>query len=356
MKNRIEISIIIINLNGYSYVDACIKSILRSNTSNYEIVIVDNGSTDNSIPRLSKKHKAHSHLISYIELDRNYGPSYARNAGVRASNGAFLGFLDNDTVVHPDWAIAAISAFKHNPKLGIIQCKLLLNQNREHIDYVGEYLGQNGFLVQRATANERDIGQHDSSDKILAAKSAGMFIRKKVFDVIGGFDDDYFIYVEETDLGWRCWLYGYECEFCAHSVVYHEYGTSSVILGESKNNYNAKFHGSKNYILTLLKNLETKNLIRILSIHVLLWVGLSAYSLIRGRAKSSYWIIMGILWNMSNIRNSLRKRKEIQKRRIIGDNELFRIIMRKESFMYFVNKATMPIKIGNAEGFIKNYK
>jgi GT2 family glycosyltransferase len=349
-----EVSIIIVNYNGKSYVDKCVDSILKSESPSVEVIVVDNGSVDESIMYLSNKYKNLLN-IKFIELDKNYGPAYARNIGVSSSSGIYIGFLDNDTVVDKNWVIEAITKFKYNPQLAIIQCKLILASSRTRLDYVGEYLGQNGFLVQRNIAGEEDTGQYDQVVEILAAKSAGMFITKEAFIKIGGFDPDFFIYVEETDLGWRSWLAGYHVIYLPSSIVYHEFGTSSIILSNNQNNRNGKYHGCKNYILTLCKNLGVRSLVAILPIHVGLWLGLAWYSLIRrGDWKAFTWIHLAISWNFINIGRTLTKRRLVQNERKITDNDLFKIIMRKRPLSYFINKVTIVQKVGNAEGFIKS--
>ena len=348
------LSIIIVNFNGLDYLDRCIKSIIDSNYKEVEIIVVDNGSSDESVKYIKNKYKnIFLSKLFIIELDKNYGPAKARNIGVERAKGEYLCFLDNDTIVHPNWAIPAIEEFKKNKRTGIIQCKLMLASDRNKFDYIGEYLGTNGFLVQRVPANIIDKGDYDYREIILAAKSAGMFIRKSVFDKISGFDTDYFIYVEETDLGWRSWLCGYEAVFIPDSIVYHEFGTSSIVLGESKNNYNAKFHGSKNYILTNLKNLSFLNLLKILPIHIFLWFGLAFFSLIKGQFKAFFWIQCGIFWNIFNIRKTIKKRQKIQNSRKIDDKILMQKIMIKKPFFYYFNKAIDQSRIGNANGFVR---
>lgn len=346
-----RLSVIIVNYGAKEYADKCVRSILDSHSADYEVIVVDNGSPDGSVEFLRDKYADRKDVVRVIALDQNYGPAKARNVGVAASGGKYIAFLDNDTEVHPDWANTAIAGFEQDEKLGIIQCKLLLAKERDKIDYVGEYIGGNGFLVQRAPAGERDEGQYDQKIEILAAKSAGMFIRRETFDRIGGFDEDYFIYVEETDLGWRSWLAGYRAVFLPASVVYHEFGTSALVLGRSKNNYNTKFHGTKNYILTLFKNLDTGHLFTIWPTHILLWKGLAWFSLIRGDFNAFRWIYGGILWNVRHFPDSLKKRKAVQSKRRISDGELFPIVMRKKPFRYYFQKATAKHKIGNAEGF-----
>jgi len=344
-------SVVIVNCNGRPYLNRCIKSIVDSNSQDYEIIIVDNGSSEGSVDFIRNTYANLKDKLKLVALAKNYGPARARNEGVKVVTSEYLCFLDNDTEVHPNWAVEAIKEFKKDEKIGIVQCKLLLAQERNKLDYVGEYLGQNGFLVQRAFGGEIDSGQYDKNMEILAAKSAGMFIRKAVFEKIGGFDGDYFMYVEETDLGWRSWLLGYRNIFVYKSVVYHEFGTSSITIGKMKSNYNAKFHGSKNYILTLFKNLETKNLFRILIPHVILWLGLACYNLFRGKISECYWILLGIGWNIGNLPKSIQKRRWVQKARVKGDDQLFKIFMKKMPFWYYLNKATTKMHLGNAESF-----
>lgn len=351
IHNKIVVSIIVINFNGSKYVRKCVNSIFESKTPNLEVIVVDNGSIDNSLAILNTFKQIKNNTLKIIALKKNFGPSYARNQGVKIARGKYIGFLDNDTIVDKQWARESINVFEQNNRLGVIQCKLLLNKERNKIDYVGEYIGQNGFLIQTAQAGEIDKNQYNKPSKILAAKSAGMFIRKDVFNKIRGFDEDYFIYVEETDLGWRVWLAGYECRYIPKSIVYHEFGTSTIILGKNQSNYNAKFNGCKNYILTLIKNLSFINLIKILPLHIILWEGLAIYILLRGEFKNFFWINKGILWNFVSIKHNLQKRKFVQKNRKVSDAILFPIIMKKRSFLYFLKKGTIKHKVGNAESF-----
>ena len=351
MGSNPKASIIIVNYNGFSYVDGCVTSVLQCPFDSLEIIVVDNGSIDGSVEKLRNKY---GEKIKIVCLERNFGPSKARNEGVKISKGEFLGFLDNDTTVDADYVVEAIGVFESDDKIGVIQCKLLLMDHPDEIDYVGEYMGTNGFLVQVAPAKTRDEGQFDQQYPILAAKSAGMFIRRSAFEAIGGFDEDYFIFVEETDLGWRVWLEGYSIVFAPKSKVFHKFGTSSVILGKMENDYNAKFHGTKNYILTHLKNLGFVRLCKILPVHIFLWVGLAFFGLVRGNWNNFFWIHKGIIWNMTHLPDTLLKRKKIQKSRKISDEDLFKVVMRKKNFSYYFSKAITRHKIGNAEGFIKS--
>ena len=348
MKQNPSLSVVIVNYNGYKYLKSCIQSIQNSLSWNtLEIIIVDNGSSED-IPQIKS---LANNQIKLIFLDKNYGPAYARNQGVAQARGEYLAFLDNDTQVHPEWAQEAIKYFDKNPKVGVIQCKLLLANDHTKLDYVGEYLGTNGFLVQECKAGDKDQGQFETIKQILAAKSAGMFIRRETFDKAGGFDADYFIYVEETDLGWRSWLVGYQAVYLPTSIVYHHFGTSNVILGLDKTSSLAKFHGPKNYITTLIKNFGVKNLITIVPLHITLWLGLAFYRLFKGKLTDFSLIVQGIIWPFIHFPQLITKRKIIQSQRVISDKKIFQSLMVKRSLNYYLNKAIHTQKIGNAKSF-----
>lgn len=350
------VSIIIVNYNGKYYLDNCISSILSSIEvyPDIELIIVDNGSNDESIKFLNNKYNSYLKIVRFLELDRNYGPALARNKGVEISSGKYLCFLDNDTVVDKNFIINSVKKFESNHKIGVIQCKLLLMDEFQKIDSIGEWIGKNGFLVQLAQTGSLDKEEYNIEQEIFSAKSAGMLIKKDVFDMIGGFDEDYFIYMEETDLCWRVLLIGYQNIFLPNSVVYHKFGTSSVILGKDKVNYTLRFHGTKNYILTLLKNLNFFNMLFIIPKHIILWIGLAYFGLIYKRKLSFFiYIHNGIFWNVLNIFKTLEKRKFIQKIRVVNDQDIFKTLMKKKNFLYFFKKVVSKKKIGNSKDYFE---
>lgn len=336
MKNDL-VSIVIVNYNGKNYIKNCLQSIQKNGYPSWEVIVVENGSTDGSVEMLESEF-GHIFNIHLVKLPTNAGPAYARNEGVKIARGEIFGFLDNDTEADPNWISNAVKYFESDSCIGILQCKLLMMKNKKQFDYAGEYLSSLGFLIHRASYKEDDRGQYDHPDEILAAKSAGMFIRRDVFEKIGGFDADYFIFMEETDLGWRAWLVGYRAIFAYDSVVFHHFSSIKKIVDPSFNNYLVRFHGTKNYILTLYKNLSFKNLIIILPKHIFLWIGLATYLLLKGNFASSKNIMKGVLWNVKNCREGYAKRKNIQRNRVISDKKLFEKVYQKRGVFHYINK------------------
>lgn len=346
------VSIIIVNYNGYGLLTSCLDSIFLNNYSNYEIIIADNGSTDNSVSKIKKKYSSYQHKLKVLNLKKNYGPSLARNLAFKKSKGEIVAFLDNDTLVKKDWITQVIPIFKSNKNIGAVQSKLLLIEFPNRIDYVGERLGNLGFLKPIAPYGEIDYGQYDKKYPILAAKSAGMFITREAFKKSGQFDPDYFIFMEETDLGWRVWLAGYKNIFCPKSVVYHQFSSTKNIVSKDFNNYLIRFHGTKNYIQTLLKNLSLKNIIKIIPIHVFLWLSLATYLFITLKFKSSINIYRGIFWNLKNFPKIINKRTLIQKNRKISDKTLFitnKLMIKTSLYSYVKNFFESQRKISTPE-------
>src|SRR5689334_14634896 len=202
------VTTVIVNYNGLGVVEKCVQSVFKSD-KNIRVIVVDNGSDDGSSQSLNKLFSKNSHF-QLIALKTNKGPAFARNKAVSKAKTKYMAFLDNDTQVTSGWLKQPVSLMEKDPKVASTQSKLVLAYDHQKLDYVGDYLSQFGFLIQRCQTGETDKGQYDNVVEILSAKSAGMFIRKSAFDEINGFDEDYFIYVEETDLGWRLWLAGYK--------------------------------------------------------------------------------------------------------------------------------------------------
>ncbi|MFH1896428.1 MAG: glycosyltransferase [bacterium] len=342
------VSVIIVNYNGQAYLEKCLKSIGKSTPFNFEVLVVDNGSSNFNASPLNPLIPLNP--LKVIKLPSNFGPAYARNRGAEKAQGKYLAFLDNDTEVHQDWLKNAVEILEKDQTIGALQCKLLLNKDRNRFDYAGDYLTQWGFLTQVISANTKDTHQVKEGLEILAAKSAGMFIRADTFLQIGGFDKDYFIFMEETDLCWRVWLSTRRVVFTNLSVVYHEFGTTTLIDPKLQG-INSKFHGTKNYITTLIKNLEAKNLAKILPWHLSLWIGLALFLLAKGRVKDAFLTFRGIWWAISHLPQTLKKRRQIQKSRQVKDKDLFPKIYRSTLFSQFYKKLTLAKPLGNAKPF-----
>jgi len=340
------VSVVIVNFNGKKYLESCINSVLNCDYLNLEIIVVDNGSHDGSVELLEVISMSDSR-IKFLKNEINMGPSVARNQGIREARGEYLAFLDNDTTVHPLWLGEALKIFNSDQLIGACQCKLLLLNSDTRLacdkfDYIGDYLSPYGFLVQKAEEGQVDSGQFDQISEIFAVKSAGMIVKAKVLEEVGLFDEDYFIYVEETDLCWRIWLSGYKVLFIPYSKVYHAFAVSSKLKSPFVK-YLSKYHGTKNHIITLIKNIGSQDLIKILPIHLTLWFGIFTWHVLNRKINEARWIIGGIVWCLRNARSIWMKRQFVQHQlRRVPDEMIMPKIMKKRSIRYFYGKLTHP--------------
>ena len=335
LKNSsVIISIIIVNFNGEKFLPKCLNSVFQEK-GNYEVIVVDDGSTDNSVKLINSLANSKT-IIKLIALRKNVGAAQARNIGVRNSAGKYLLFLDNDTIIKSGWSEKIIHFFEKHKKAGFAQAKIL-KMGTNKFDYAGDFIGPFGFLIERARSAE-DKGQFDKTNKIFALKSAAMLARKEVFKKLGGFDPDYQIFWEDTDLCWRNWLAGYQTLFAPQIIVYHAYGTNQKNSKTYLHNQ-VVYRGCRNNITSLIKNLGAKKLFLVLPINLSCWFALALSFFIQADFKKALAITKGVGWNLIHLPSTLKKRTKIQKKRKISDQKLFKMVGAKKSISYYFGKA-----------------
>jgi hypothetical protein len=333
------ISVIIPCYNAKAFLERCLNSLFSEKGSDFEVILVDDGSNDGTlelVKDLSEKEPG----LKLINLGKNSGAAAAKNAGARESQGQYLFFLDADTKVKDGWFKAITDFFANHPESGLAQAKLL-KMNSDIFDCAGDLMSNFGFLVERSR-NAKDQGQFNTCQPIFSLKTAGAVIRKDVFENIGGFDANYHIFWEDTDLAWRAWLSGWQVLFCPDLVVWHAYGTpekTDRYYQDRENAYRIVYFGCRNHLITLIKNLGLKKMILVLPIVKISWFTLAILSLLSLKFNKGLSILNGLWANLSSLPQTLQKRKQIQKTRRITDQELFAIVGTKKNLGYYLGKA-----------------
>lgn len=336
------VSVVIVNHNGIEFVDSCLRSVLNNNYPDFEVIFVDNASEDKSLEYVKNTFGSDKRL-RFIENKASLGPAVGRNKAIACARGRYVAFLDNDTEVDKDWLTELVKVFESDPAIGAAQSKLLRTEQRESFDSTGDYLTPLGFLSERARG-AKDTGQFDYVCDIFSAKSASSIIRKDVLDKIGAFDEDYYMYLEETDLCWRVWLSGQRVVFIPGSVVYHAYGTKKKAKIQYYPAYVVRYYGCRNYISTLIKNLGLLSLLKMLPFHILSWCCLAVMFTLKARFKDAVWIIKASLWNVFNLGSLLKKRHFIQKKiRMVKDSRFMPKIMTSRPLSYYLGKSVSYI-------------
>jgi GT2 family glycosyltransferase len=201
-----------------------------------------------------------------------------------------------------------------------------------YLDNAGSFFTKIGFL-EHWGFNKKDSGEFGKEKEIFSAKGACMMVRKDVLDRIGSFDEDYFAYFEESDLCWRVWIAGYKVLYFPKTNIRHKVGYTTKRQNVTYLNY--LYY--RNRISSIIKNLEFKNLIIVLPVHIFLSFGIACLFLMRGSLDSFMLIIRALIWNFMNIGVLLDKRKFVQGLRVVRDQEFFTKVERKVDWKKFIS-------------------
>jgi GT2 family glycosyltransferase len=234
------ISVVIPNWNGKKFLAGCLDSLKAQTYEPIEVVIVDNGSKDGSVEYLQENYPE----VKLVTFPVNTGFSPAVNAGIKASTGEMVALLNNDTVVDPNWMSELIKAMNEHPEAGSAGCKMLAYDDHTLLDGAGDGYRRGG-LPGRIGHKERDTGRFNRKRYLLGACGGAALYRRELFEAIGYFDEDYFAYLEDVDLGLRAQAAGFKCIYVPTSIVYHlGCGTTGsgysplVVRLSARNNWN----------------------------------------------------------------------------------------------------------------------
>jgi len=330
-----EISVIVTNYNGKKFLKPCLTSILQEKTKNFEVLFVDDHSSDNSYKHVSKFFYKNP-KVRLFHNSKNLGTSKSFNFAMKQARGKYLFYINNDTLLETGWSKEIIRGFKLHRKAAVLQGKIYTMYTQKHFDYAGDFMGPFGTLIERAQGAQ-DIGQFNKTCKVFSIKGTCMIVRKKVLEAIGGFDEDYKFGLDETDMTWRCWLAGYETLYFPYLTVWHYYGTKDKKADYYKA---AKIHyeGSKNTIAMHIKNLGTKRLFTILPINILIWLTLALVFLLKLDFERASALSKGVFWNLTHIFHLLKNRSLVQKSRVLSDDKIFAIVGATRPPAYYVQK------------------
>jgi GT2 family glycosyltransferase len=216
------VSVIIVNWNGKHLLADCLGSLRSQTYRDHETILVDNGSTDGSIDFVRENFPD----VRLIPLAENRGFAGGNNAGIQASSGRFVALLNNDTRADANWLAALVKAAESEPQTGMWASKILSFDRRDVIDNVGLLLYWDG-LARGKGRLEVDCGQYDRSEEALFPSGCACLYRRTLLEETGLFDEDFFAYADDVDMGLRGRLAGWGCRYVPAAVVYHKYSSSS---------------------------------------------------------------------------------------------------------------------------------
>lgn len=321
------ISIIIVNWNGKKWLQRCFSSLKRQTYKRFEVVFVDNGSSDESVAFARKLFPK----VKIVQNKSNHGFAKANNSGYTYAKGEYILLLNNDTIMAPTALEKFIEGFRTIPNAGSIQSKLIMMYEKKKLDICGSYWTDSSLLYHFGMSQPEHKKIYNSPKAFFTNKGASMMIKREVIHKLGLFDDDFWSYYEETDLCSRMWLAGYECWYYPKAIVWHAVGGTATTFPNSF----IQFHNFKNKLLSFLKNFEVGTLLKVLPIFLLVNIVLSFFWLFSGKIAHFFSLYKAIFWNVQNLPRTLHKRRKIQKVRKTSDAVIFSKVKKNPNWKYY---------------------
>ena len=218
-----KLSVVILNWNGRKHLERFLPSVVEHTSSEAEVVVVDNGSSDDSLQWLRLKYPE----VRTIVLDKNYGFAGGYNRALKQIESDYVLLLNSDVEVTAGWLQPLVEVLDNYPDVAAVAPKLRSVERPDEFEYAGaaggfiDYLGYPFCRGRILSSVERDEGQYDDSREIFWASGAALCCRRELFVELGGFDEDFFAHMEEIDLQWRMQLAGWKIMVEPRSVVYH---------------------------------------------------------------------------------------------------------------------------------------
>ena len=228
MKPRV--SIIIVNWNGLEHLAVCLDSLSAQSFRDFEVIIVDNGSTDGSVVFLRERYP----WVKLVELKENTGFATGNNIGLTHASGEYIVALNNDTRADENWLATIVAVADSDPRVGMVGSRILSFDDPDRIDSLGHGVCRDGMSRGRFRLQRYSAMRMGDVEEILFPSACVALYRRDMLDETGFFDDDFFAYAEDTDLGLRCRLAGWRALLATQAVVYHKYSKTGGVFSPFK--------------------------------------------------------------------------------------------------------------------------
>jgi GT2 family glycosyltransferase len=296
------IDVIIPNYNGAAYLPTCLDALRRQTRRDFCIVVVDDGSTDDSRALLARSYPE----VQVIAVPRNRGLAAAVNAGFHATGGEYVVLLNNDTEAHPRWLEHLIGALERFPTYAFAASKLLLFDRRDHLHSAGDFYRADGVPGNRGVW-QRDSGQYDVMEEVFGPCAGAAAYRRSALEALAEngqvFDEDLVMYCEDVDLNLRARLRGFRTVYVPRAVVYHR-------LSATGGGSLASYYCGRNFILVWAKNMPGALVLRYWPAMLRAQIGLALHALRHIREPAARARLRGQLDGLRTLPRFIRKRSQ----------------------------------------------
>jgi GT2 family glycosyltransferase len=295
------ISVVIVTWNGRQYLEACLTAVGAQVGVRIETILVDNASSDGTVAYVGERFPS----VRVVSLSENRGFAGGNNAGVREARGEFVALLNNDTVPESTWLQTLFSGVDEGTGFALVTSRVVYMHDPRVIDSAGDSMLAAGGAFKRHHGASVDVARE--STEVFGVCGAACLMPKRVFDELGGFDEDFFVSHEDVDLSYRARLLGYRCRYVADAVVRHH---GSPTIGRASGF--AIYHGQRNLEWLYVKNTPPLLLLTTLPSHVM-YVAAAAVHFTRAGALGPF--LRAKLAALAGMPRALRKRRHVQRTR-----------------------------------------
>lgn len=312
------VSVIIVNTNELHHLRDLLPTSINQTYPNYEIIVVDNGSTDGSLAFIAEQFVHH---VKVVENGANLGYVGANNIGFEHARGDYIIVLNPDTALDPDWIQELVADMEAHPDAGMATSQILMFDDHDVINTCGNEVSLIGIGFCRGLG--QPANSYTNADEVASVSGAAFIIRRDVLERIGGFDETYWAYVEDTDISWRAILAGYTIRYVPKSIVYHKY--------KLKMSPYKFFHIDRNRYLLLFKHLRILTLLLMLPLLVMSEIMLWGYALVHGRDYLQQRLRM-YGWFAKNWTTFREARRKTQNLRKVPDRVILKVATHRIGF------------------------
>ena len=326
MEEHPVISVVVLNWNGYPFLEACLHSLVTQTYSPLEIILVDNASSDGSVELVREKFPQ----VSVIVNEKNLGFAAGNNVGVRASGGKYVLVLNNDARLDATCIEEMRRSIEKDERFGACASKILLEYEENLLDAAGLVIGPDGLSIGRGRLEPGD--RYPDETEVFFASSCACLYRREMLEDIGLYDEDFFAYAEDTDMGWRARLAGWKCIYSPKALVHHLHSASSGSYSHLK-----AFLVERNRLWVAIKNFPLP-LLLVGQFYTLLRYFFQAYGALAGKGAAGRFtrdfsrmelvhiLVKVYLSVWTSVPTLLKKRRVIQRRRRISHREICRLL------------------------------
>lgn len=318
-----QVDAIVLNWNGNEIIKTCLDSLLAQDYEQVNIVVVDNGSEDGSLQLVKDLYEGQ---LTIIENGANLGFAGGCNVGMRASEGEFIVLVNSDARLEPNWVTESVAAMSDDPKIGMSACKIYFEGKKNIIENTGHVVYRDGLGRGRGRLEE-DLGQYDKGKYIFCPNGCAAIYRRELMEKIHMFDEAFFAYADDIDVGFRGRLMGYECVYTPKAIAYHHLSASFGMLSPLK-----AFLLERNRLWVLIKCFPFKHLCKA-PLYTLARYLLTIYGMIVKKGPAAHYVeklsTLSLMWiackvylsTIWNLFYLLKERRKVMRDKTTSDEE-----------------------------------